>query len=57
MKTPKIPAPEKPVRVNRISCYETNYSPAALLLMQQATGQRIVQLPAPTPPLQEAAPE
>ena len=57
MKLTKPPAKEKPVRVNRISCYETNYSPAALLMMEKATGQRIVQLPAPTPPLQETPAE
>ena len=50
MKTVKRPAPtpEKPAREPRISCYQTNYSAAALAMMEQATGQRLTQL---TPPV------
>ena len=51
MKTP-TPAKEKPIREPRISCYQTNYSPTALLLMEKATGQRLTQLPTPKVPVQ-----
>ncbi len=44
-KTPRVEAPREP----RISCYQTNYSAAALATMDLATGQRTVQS-APTTP-------
>lgn len=43
----KAATPEKPVREPHISCYQTNYSPGALAMMEQATGQRITQLVPP----------
>ena len=48
MKTPTAtPAKEKPIREPRVSCYQTNYSPAALAMMEKAIGQRLTQLPVP----------
>jgi hypothetical protein len=35
----KKPIPEKPVREPRIDCRQTNYSEAALAMMEQATGR------------------
>jgi hypothetical protein len=35
----KTPAPVKPEREPRIDCRTTNYSEAALLMMEKATGQ------------------
>jgi hypothetical protein len=36
----KKPIPEKPVREPRIDCRPTNYSEAALVMMEVATGRR-----------------
>ena len=53
MKT-ATPKPEKPVREPRLDCRQTNYSPAALAMMEQATGMRFAKIPlvikAPSPP-------
>jgi hypothetical protein len=38
-KLPKLPKPEK-AREPRCDCRQTNYSPSALLMMEQATGMR-----------------
>jgi hypothetical protein len=49
MKTAKLPAKEKPAPVGRISCTQTNYSAAALIMMEKAVGHRITQSASPTP--------
>ena len=50
MKTAK---PEKPVREPRLDCRQTNYSAAALAMMEQATGMRFAKAPVPLkPPVQ-----
>jgi hypothetical protein len=56
MKTvlPKHPKPEKP-REPRCDCRQTNYSPGALLMMEQATGMRFAKSPEPVKPAGTAA--
>jgi len=44
MKT-ATPKPEKPIREPRLDCRQTNYSPAALAMMEQATGMRFAKIP------------
>jgi hypothetical protein len=49
----KTPAPVKPEREPRIDCRPTNYSEAALLMMEKATGQRFartISVPKPVAP-------
>ena len=41
----KIAKPEKPVREPRLDCRQTNYSAAALAMMEQATGMRFARAP------------
>ncbi len=53
MKT-KTPETEKPAREPRIDCRTTNYSEAALLMMEKATGQRFARARATEKP---AAPQ
>jgi hypothetical protein len=47
----KTPAPEKPVREPRIDCRPTNYSEAALLMMEKATGQHFARTIATVKPV------
>jgi hypothetical protein len=50
---PKTAASEKPVAKPRVECPQTNYSEAALLMMEKATGQhfaRSVATAKPTAP-------
>ncbi len=44
MKTTRVMT-EKPPREPRFDCRQANYSAGALLMMEQATGQRLTQLP------------
>ena len=46
-KSPKI---EKAPREPRCDCRQINYSPGALLMMEQATGMRFARSPEPVKP-------
>jgi hypothetical protein len=43
----KVAASEKPVAKPRVECPQTNYSEAALLMMEKATGQRFARTAMP----------
>jgi len=47
-KSPKV---EKAPREPRCDCRQTNYSPSALLMMEQATGMRFARSPEPAVPV------